>query len=154
MSYIHILCIYQNINNILCNIHIYYVYTYIYIHTHCIYTHKYIPITCIGLDWWLRGQSVCLQCRRPGFDPWVRKIPWRRKWQSTPVLLPGKSHGQRSLVDYRPWDRKESDHDWANSLSLSHAYRVIQMQKQNDECLIKDKDFPFWAFHDILGMSI
>ena len=55
------------------------------------------------------GKSICLQCRRPGFDPWVRKIPWRRKWQPTPVLLPGKSHGQRSLVDYGPWDRKESD---------------------------------------------
>ena len=35
---------------------------------------------------------------RPGFDPWVGKIPWRRKWQPTPVLLPGKSHGQRRLV--------------------------------------------------------
>ena len=43
------------------------------------------------------------------FDPWVGKIPWRRKWQSTPVLLPGKSHGQRSLVGYSPWGRKESD---------------------------------------------
>ena len=37
-----------------------------------------------------------------GFDPWVRKIPWRRKWQATPVLLPGESHGGRSLVDYSP----------------------------------------------------
>ena len=35
------------------------------------------------------------------FDPWVGKIPWRRKWQSTPVLLPGKSHGWKSLVGYR-----------------------------------------------------
>ena len=43
------------------------------------------------------------------FDPWVGKIPWRKKWQSTPVLLPGKSHGQRSLVGYSPWGRKESD---------------------------------------------
>ena len=41
--------------------------------------------------------SVCLQCDRPGFDPWVGKIPWRRKWQPTSVLLPGKSHGWRSL---------------------------------------------------------
>ena len=54
-------------------------------------------------------ESVCLQWGRPVFDPWVRKIPWRRKWQSTPVLLPGKSHGQRSLVGYSPWGRKESD---------------------------------------------
>ena len=47
--------------------------------------------------------SACLRCGRPGFNPWVGKIPWRRKWQSTPVLLPGKSHGQRSLVGYSPW---------------------------------------------------
>ena len=37
-----------------------------------------------------------------GFDPWVRKLPWRRKWQHTPVFLPGDSHGQRSLVGYSP----------------------------------------------------
>ena len=43
------------------------------------------------------------------FDPWVRKIPWRRKWQSTPLFLPEKSHGQRSLVGYSPWDHKQSD---------------------------------------------
>jgi len=41
-----------------------------------------------------------------GFDPWVGKIPWRRKWQSTPVFLPGKSHGQRNLVGYSPWHHK------------------------------------------------
>ena len=34
------------------------------------------------------------------FDPWVRKIPWRRKWKPTPVFLPGQSHGQRSLAGY------------------------------------------------------
>ena len=39
---------------------------------------------------------------RDRFDPWVGKIPWSRKWQTTPVFLPGKSHGQRSLVGYRP----------------------------------------------------
>ena len=38
--------------------------------------------------------------KRHRFDPWVRKIPWRRKWQPTPVFLPGKSHGQRSLAGY------------------------------------------------------
>ena len=50
---------------------------------------------------------VCLQRRRPGFNPRVGKFPWRRKWQPTPVLLPGKSHGWRSLVGYSPWGRKE-----------------------------------------------
>ena len=43
------------------------------------------------------------------FDPWVWKIPWRRAWQPTPVLFPGKSHGQRSVVGYSPWGHKESD---------------------------------------------
>ena len=43
------------------------------------------------------------------FDPWVGKIPWRRKWQPTPVLLPGNSHGRRSLVGYSPRGRKELD---------------------------------------------
>jgi len=43
------------------------------------------------------------------FDGWVRKIPWRRKWQPTLVLLPGKIHGWKSLVGYSPWGRKESD---------------------------------------------
>ena len=42
-------------------------------------------------------------------ETWVRKIRWRRKWQSTPVLLPGKFHGQRSLVGYSSWGRKKSD---------------------------------------------
>ena len=44
--------------------------------------------------------SVCLQGGRPRFDPWSRKIPWRRKWQPTPVLLPGKFHGWRCPVGY------------------------------------------------------
>ena len=39
----------------------------------------------------------------------VRKIPWRRKWQPTPVFLPGESHGLRSLADYSPWGCKEWD---------------------------------------------
>ena len=52
--------------------------------------------------------SVCLECKRPGLDPWVGKIPWRRKWQPTPVL-PGKSHRQRSLGGYSPQGRKELD---------------------------------------------
>ena len=47
--------------------------------------------------------------RRPGFDPWVRKIPWRRKWQPTPLFLPGESHGRWNLAGYSPWGRKELD---------------------------------------------
>ena len=56
----------------------------------------------LGLPWWLSGKESACQCKRPGFDPWVRKIFWRRKWQPTPVSLPGKSHGQSRLVGYSP----------------------------------------------------
>ena len=49
----------------------------------------------------------CLQCRRPRFDPWVRKIPWRREWLPTAVFLPGESHGQRSLAGYSLRGHKE-----------------------------------------------
>ena len=44
---------------------------------------------------------------RPGFNPWVGKIPWRIEWLPVPVFLPGESHGQKSLAGYSPWDRKE-----------------------------------------------
>ena len=63
----------------------------------------------VRLPWWLGRYSVCLQYRRPGFDSWVGKVPWRRKWQSTSALSPGKSHGRRSLIGYSPWGSKESD---------------------------------------------
>ena len=53
-------------------------------------------------------ESTC-QCRRYRFNSWAGKMPWRRKWQPTPVFLPGQSHGQRSLVGYSPWGRKDSD---------------------------------------------
>ena len=60
-----------------------------------------------GLPRWLSDKESACQCRRHRFDPW--KIPWRRKRQPTPVFLPGKFHGQRSLVDCSPWGCKESD---------------------------------------------
>ena len=52
------------------------------------------------------GKEPACQCRRHRFDPWVGKISWRRKWQPTPVFLPGESHGQTSLVGYSPWGCK------------------------------------------------
>ena len=63
----------------------------------------------LGFPGGASGKEPTCQCRRRGFDSWVRKIPWRRAWQPTPVFLPGESHGQRSLVGYSPWGHKESD---------------------------------------------
>ena len=70
---------------------------------------------------------VCLQRGRPGFDPWVRKIPWRRKWQPTPVLLPGKFHGLRSLVGYSPWGRKESDTTERLHFQIHFTFFIVQL---------------------------
>ena len=58
------------------------------------------------------------------FDPWVGKIPWSRKWPA-PVFLPGKFHGQRSLVGYSPWDCKESDTTEQLTLSLSFPQALV-----------------------------
>ena len=58
------------------------------------------------------GKEPACQCgtqKRCSFDPWVRKIPWRRPWQPTPVFFPGESHGQRSLAGYSSQGHKESD---------------------------------------------
>ena len=76
------------------------------------------------LPGWHSGKESACQCRRHrrhGFDPRVGKIPWSRKWRSTPVLLPGKSHGQKSLVGYSPWGHKEldmTDHTCRKPLAL------------------------------------
>ena len=62
-----------------------------------------------GLPWWLRWSRICLECQRPRFDPWIRKIPWRTEWLPNPVFLPGKCHELRGLPGYSPWACKESD---------------------------------------------
>ena len=64
---------------------------------------------------------MCVQCRRPRFDPWVGKIPWRREWQPTPVFLSGASCGQRSLTGYSPWGCTELD--TTERLSLTHSLK-------------------------------
>ena len=70
------------------------------------------------LPWWLKNSKVsCLLRGRPGFDPWVGTTPWRRKWQATPILLPGKCHGQRSLAGYSLRGHKMKAKCW----SLNHV---------------------------------
>ena len=70
-------------------------------------------------------KNPATQCRRLGFNPWVRKIPWRRKWQPTPIVLPGKSHGWRSLAGYSLWGHKES-----NTTEHMHACTHVHTHKQ------------------------
>ena len=71
------------------------------------------------------GGSTC-QWRRYRFDPWVRKISWRRKWQLAPVFLLGKSHEQRSLTGYSPWGLKKVGHNWATK-----QQQIVLLQEGN-----------------------
>ena len=87
-----------------------------YIHV-CICTYIYVE-----LPWWLSHKEPTCQCRKREFHLWVGKIPWRREWLATPVFLPGKSHGQRSLLGYSPWSCKELD--TAEGLKNNNAYSV------------------------------
>ena len=86
---------------------------------------------------------ICLQCRKPGFDPWVEKIPWRREWQPTPVFLPGELNRQRSLVGYHQWGRKELDMTEQltliqNSLSCHKHCTFFPLFDRLSRCLIHD----------------
>ena len=84
-------------------------------------------LMCIGFPRWLSGKESTYQCRRRGFDPWSRKIPWRRKWQPTPVFWPENPHGQRTLAGYSPWGRKKVRHDLATTKSIAwDSYGLIK----------------------------
>ena len=137
------------LSNIPLNIYIcmyVYIYTNTHTHTHIFFIHSSVDghLGCFhvlaivnsaavstGMDisfqldsWWLSSRELACQCRRRTFDPWVGKIPchWRRRWQATPVFLPGKSHGQRSLAGCSPWGhrvRQDSVTIYNNSSNLS-----------------------------------
>ena len=77
--------------------------------------------------------------RRHEFNPWVGKIPWRRKWQLTPVFLPGKSHGERSLAGYRPWGLKDEDTTWQLNNKVVSTAAVMQILKSKLQVLTKVK---------------
>ena len=94
-------------------------------------THRPFPSSSLNLphgsfciSWWLMstlgfpggasGKEPTCQCRRhgsPSFDPWIRKIPWTRAWQPTPVVFPGECHEQKSLAGYSP---RRAGHDWGH----------------------------------------
>ena len=78
----------------------------------------------------------------PGFNFWIRKIPWRKNWQPTPVFLPGEFHGQRSLAGYSPWDCKESDTtEWLTHTHIHtlHIYMGVFL-------FYRKSGFPFFFF--------
>jgi len=65
--------------------------------------------------------------KRHWFNPWIRKVLWRREWQPTPVFLPGEFYGQKSLVVYSPWGCKESDvTEVTHACINTHTYRDLK----------------------------
>ena len=81
-------------------------------------------LSTLGLPRQHSGKESTCQCRRHkkhSFDPWLRKILWRRKRQTTPVFLPGESHGQRSLVGLQFMGLQRVGHDWATLLSFTFS---------------------------------
>ena len=103
-------------------------------------------VFCLGFPGgWDGKESACT----PGFDPWVKKISGRKEWQSTPVFLPGKSNGQRSLVGYSPWGCKKLDMtEWltlCNGLppcchcSCVHIYLQVRLEGHRERSLWFEK---------------
>ena len=94
-----------------------------------------------GLPWWLSGKEPA--CRRRGFDPWVMKIPWRRKWQLTPGFLPGKSCGQRSLAKESMGSQESDTVQW---LHHHHHQMGIQEGIRNNLYFVKSLQYEFVFF--------
>ena len=86
-----------------------------------------------GLPWGLSSKEYTCQCRRCGFSPWVRKNPWRRKWQPTPVFLSGKFHGERSLMGYSPLG------------DIKLRYDLVTKQQRRNQQEIRYKGADQWA---------
>ena len=85
----------------------------------------------MGLPWWLSSTESACKCRRCRFNPWVRKIPWRRRWQPTVVFLPGKSHGQRSRAGYiQAIGSQKNRHD------------LVTKQQQQSPCVFLSTELP------------
>ena len=75
----------------------------------------------------------CLQCRRCKLNSWVRKILWRRKWQPTPGILPGESHGQRSPVVSRTWHHIRFGHDLVTKQQAKLKRFLLAKKKGGDQ---------------------
>ena len=98
----------------------------------------------------------CRRCKIHGFHPWVGKTSWWRAWQPTPVFLPGKFHGQRSLVGYGPWGLSSHTHTRGgrdSSLSLAPSPKKVKISKKAANCKpkrgpIPDTDFGLSSFQN------
>ena len=84
------------------------------------------------------------------FDPWVRKIPWGRKWQPTPVFLPGKSHGQRSLAGYNLWGHKRVRYNLATKQQITSMTQIHCARSKEEAMYEKIKEVKMQFRPDII----
>ena len=94
-----------------------------------------------GLPKWCSGKESTCQCKRHRLNPWVKKIPWRRKWQPTLVFLLGKFHGQRSLTGYSPCSCKMSE---VTESEHTHILREYTLCDYNSLSLLNYLRITFW----------
>ena len=96
----------------------------------------------LGLPRWLSVKESACKCRGCWLDPWVRKIPCWRKWQPTPVLLPGKSQGQRGLVGYSPWGCKIGMTWWLKEQNIVEVWVEWWSYQEEASLLVQMKLHP------------
>ena len=105
--------------------------------------------SCIWASLVVSGKEPTCQCRRYKFDPWVRKIPWRRERQ--PVFLLGESHGQRNLAGYSSWSYKESDRtEWLND-NKRKTHLVIHLSQLDKRSFRKSGITPWHLYSSAFG---
>ena len=112
-----------------------------------IYTNMYIEFLMGGLPRWHSGKEFACQHRRWGFNCWVGKIPWRKKWQPTPAFLPGEFHRQRIQASYSPWGCKESDmteHIHTYNCIFSKGWYKNQWKKCAKKYYRSINNFPYY----------
>ena len=98
------------------------------------------------------GKEPVCQCKRHkrcGFDPWVRKTPWRRAWQPTPVFLPGESYGQKSLAGFSPQSHRESD----TTEVTQHAHSILTPNCMSLLFILNSNHLPYILFANIVPLS-
>ena len=98
------------------------------------------PLPSSGLPWWLRWQRICLQCRKLGFHPWVKKIRWGRAWQPTPVFLSGTIPRTQKPGGLQSTGSQRVGHD-----SITNIYTQLWESLRRDRCvmnriLLADRD--------------
>ena len=121
--------------------------------TFCLSMYHLMGFWVVSTYWWVSQVALLVKNLpastgniRQGFNLWLRKIPWRRAWQPTPVFLPRESHGQRGLVGYSSWGPKELDKTEETAcMHARHLLGVVNTAVKN-HCVevMFDYLFPWW----------